>query len=408
MAASCEYFEKMLIDFNPVQGGALGEQSAVADIKLQAPSAAVNHVLHFLHTGTFISLSPPTSDLENQQQYWLTLLETCSLAQLYMLPALQQHIADQLMQELPAHSLGLALSFALKAHLQLIVKDIWVALPRLLQQQPLHFDASFSAEAICLRHEAVLLQLLARLSWQLLPPAALERLEALALLSPGALLDIYRVHQRCSHLALWGSFPATTTVLRPGGSEAGRLRCYTAGGEQVLDCDSPAHITASANMWLSSGRHCWQVVLLAPCDLVWLGVGDGSLAPDVWGGKQAGGWFYGSNDALCHDRHSDKHAYDKHAGHGPWGAPDTVVDVCLDMDARELWFGVNGAQLKLGFTGLPARVQPAVSMRAPGQLLVRFRAASLLTAELVSSSSATSSSTAAAESVPAWRRETVG
>uniref|UniRef100_A0A383WG26 SPRY domain-containing protein n=1 Tax=Tetradesmus obliquus TaxID=3088 RepID=A0A383WG26_TETOB len=731
MAASCEYFEKMLIDFNPVQGGALGEQSAVADIKLQAPSAAVNHVLHFLHTGTFSSLSPPTSDLENQQQYWLTLLETCSLAQLYMLPALQQHIAAQLKQELPAHSLGLALSFALKAHLQLIVKDIWVALPRLLQQQPLHFDASFSAEAICLclqhtcwlsapaapgtprsvsaaaaaspnraaalnaavqaaapagrgalgsamtaaaapaaaacsssscssgsaaareaeafdavlewvlreasncpncqqlrqapvedsaactlsgddgdhqahheqqqqqqqqqqqrlaaatllhvpaatpvlgcrtssngssggssavhpagwtasggislalassslaapsspatacvisragahdsasgtaaagrwasssvssddtglsaeaaaeaeevareeqlagnsssssmrpssapatlatpqqasgsssssikaavcpatcsdgaaaasatsakcegadgaapqllaaghccsRHEAVLLQLLARLSWQLLPPAALERLEALALLSPGALLDIYRVHQRCSHLALWGSFPATTTVLRPGGSEAGRLRCYTAGGEQVLDCDSPAHITASANMWLSSGRHCWQVVLLAPCDLVWLGVGDGSLAPDVWGGKQAGGWFYGSNDALCHDRHSDKHAYDKHAGHGPWGAPGTVVDVCLDMDARELWFGVNGAQLKLGFTGLPARVQPAVSMRAPGQLLVRFRAASLLTAELVSSSSATSSSTAAAESVPAWRPETVG
>lgn len=126
------------------------------------------------------------------------------------------------------------------------------------------------------------------------------------------------------------------------------------------------------------------------------------------GGKQAGGWFYGSNDALCHDRHSDKHAYDKHAGHGPWGAPGTVVDVCLDMDARQLWFGVNGAQLKLGFTGLPARVQPAVSMRAPGQLLVRFRAASLLTAELVSSSSATSSSTAAAESVPAWRRETVG
>jgi hypothetical protein len=38
----------------------------------------------------------------------------------------------------------------------------------------------------------VLLQLLARLSWQLLPPAALERLEGLALLSPAALLDIYR------------------------------------------------------------------------------------------------------------------------------------------------------------------------------------------------------------------------
>jgi hypothetical protein len=241
---------------------------------------------------------------------------------------------------------------------------------------------------------------------------------------------------------------------------------------QVLECDSPAHITASANMWLSSGKHCWQVVLLAPCDLVWPGVGDGTLAPDVWGecnllfgvdgsaavrvwwsvcscvvvdfyqssrsaaaacsvsithmptypllavlcappagGKQAGGWFYGSNDALCHDRHSDKHAYDKHAGHGPWGTPGAVIDICLDMDARELWFGVNGAQLKLGFTGLPARVQPAVSVRAPGQLLVRFRAASMLTAELVSSSSSCgvgSSSGGGAGSVPAGRRETVG
>jgi hypothetical protein len=116
MAASCEYSEKMLMDFNPVRGGALGEQEAVADIRLQAPSAAVNHVLHFLHTGSFTSVSHPTDD-EDQEQYWLSLLETCSLAQLYMLPALQQHIADQLMQELPPRSLGLALSFALKVRM---------------------------------------------------------------------------------------------------------------------------------------------------------------------------------------------------------------------------------------------------------------------------------------------------
>jgi hypothetical protein len=38
----------------------------------------------------------------------------------------------------------------------------------------------------------VLLQLLARLSWHLMPPAALERLEGLALLGPAALLGIYR------------------------------------------------------------------------------------------------------------------------------------------------------------------------------------------------------------------------
>jgi hypothetical protein len=113
MAASCEYFEKLLIDFNPVQGGALGEQAELAEIRLQAPSAAVNHVLHFLHTGSFASLSPPGA-AGDQEQHWLTLLETCSLAQLYMLPALQQHIADQLMQQLPPDSLGLALTFALK------------------------------------------------------------------------------------------------------------------------------------------------------------------------------------------------------------------------------------------------------------------------------------------------------
>jgi hypothetical protein len=113
VAASCEYFEKMLIDFNPVQGGSFGEQEAVADIRLQAPYAAVSHVLHYLHTGSFESLAACAGD-EDQAQHWLALLETCSLAQLYMLPALQQHIAEQLMQELPPHRLGLALSFALQ------------------------------------------------------------------------------------------------------------------------------------------------------------------------------------------------------------------------------------------------------------------------------------------------------
>eukprot|EP00879_Flechtneria_rotunda_P017357 GHRR01018183.1.p1 GENE.GHRR01018183.1~~GHRR01018183.1.p1 ORF type:complete len:269 (+),score=107.22 GHRR01018183.1:1537-2343(+) len=44
----------------------------------------------------------------------------------------------------------------------------------------------------CSRHEALLLQLLARLNWHLLDPSALEQLEAQALLGPAALLEIYR------------------------------------------------------------------------------------------------------------------------------------------------------------------------------------------------------------------------
>lgn len=220
---------------------------------------------------------------------------------------------------------------------------------------------------------------------------------------------------------------------------------------QVLECESVSHLTATSTLCFTSGKHCWQFVVAVPCDLVWLGLSDGSLSPDVWGGKQPGGWFYGSNDvsgtscrlvkgmwcvvssppmltcadwptlcarsdvrpvflicciclllvavtymstdllpvcaalsallqALCHNKQSDRHAYTKHCGNGKWG-DGAVVDVCLDMDAREVWFGVDGAEPKLGFSGLPDRVYPAVSLRAPAQLLVRFRAASWIMSE---------------------------
>lgn len=65
---------------------------------------------------------------------------------------------------------------------------------------------------------------------------------------------------------------------------------------QVLECESLSHLTATSNLCFTSGKHCWQFVIAVPCDLVWLGLSDGSLQPDVWGGKQPGGWFYGSND----------------------------------------------------------------------------------------------------------------
>lgn len=65
---------------------------------------------------------------------------------------------------------------------------------------------------------------------------------------------------------------------------------------QVLECESVSHLTATSNLCFTSGKHCWQFVVIVPCDLVWLGLSDGSLTPDVWGGKQPGGWFYGSND----------------------------------------------------------------------------------------------------------------
>lgn len=75
--------------------------------------------------------------------------------------------------------------------------------------------------------------------------------------------------------------------------------CPCPAAVQVLECESVSHLTASSNLCFTSGKHCWQFVVTVPCDLVWLGLSDGTLTPDVWGGKQPGGWFYGSNDVSA-------------------------------------------------------------------------------------------------------------
>lgn len=103
------------------------------------------------------------------------------------------------------------------------------------------------------------------------------------------------------------------------------------------------------------------------------------------GGKQAGGYLYGSNDALC-SAVSDRHAYSKTCGLGKWG-DGAVVTVFLDMDARRVWFALNGSEPRPGFSGLPARVFPTVSVRAPAALAFYFRAGAWAAAAASASSS---------------------
>ena len=91
------------------------------------------------------------------------------------------------------------------------------------------------------------------------------------------------------------------------------------------------------------------------------------------GGKQAGGYLYGSNDALC-SAVSDRHAYSKTCGLGKWG-DGAVVTVFLDMDARRVWFALNGSEPRPGFSGLPARAFPTVSVRAPAALRAKAKEA---------------------------------
>lgn len=98
LAARCEYFDKLLY-------GGLSE-AGCSRIALQAPSQAFKHVLHHLHTGSFVSMG--------QEDCWDVTMETCALAQQYMLPGVVQHIAGRVLNELQPKCLGTALSFALK------------------------------------------------------------------------------------------------------------------------------------------------------------------------------------------------------------------------------------------------------------------------------------------------------
>ena len=45
----------------------------------------------------------------------------------------------------------------------------------------------------------------------------------------------------------------------------------------------------------------------------------------------------------------------------------------VDMEERQLWVRAGGGPVKLAFEGLPEVVYPAVSIRAPGQVRMKFR-----------------------------------
>lgn len=98
LAARCDYFDKLLY-------GGLCE-AGCTEIRLQAPSEAFRHILYHLHTGSYSVIE--------QEQSWDVVMETCALAQQYMLPGVVEHIAGRAMTDLQPDSVGLALSFALK------------------------------------------------------------------------------------------------------------------------------------------------------------------------------------------------------------------------------------------------------------------------------------------------------
>jgi hypothetical protein len=215
----------------------------------------------------------------------------------------------------------------------------------------------------CPKHQAALGQLLVQINWHLLPASLLEELDSLQLLSDSALLSVYRAHRLSPYSPVLGCFDN-----RPGDG----LHCFIQEGHQTVVCQALAHNTVTGNFPLTSGRYSWQVLVHTSCDLAWVGVSDGSVPRTSWGGRERGGWYYGSNDALCHAATTDHRAYMHYCGHGKW-SDGAVVTVYLDMDAREVCFALNGSEPRPGFTDLPACVYPSVSLRAPGRLSFRFR-----------------------------------
>ncbi|GBF92383.1 hypothetical protein Rsub_05585 [Raphidocelis subcapitata] len=252
--------------------------------------------------------------------------------------------------------------------------------------------AGAGGAACCRHHQQLLCGFLCRLNLQLLDPAVLERLEAAGLVSGEALVSAYRWSSRCLHGALRGRFCTGAG----GGCGAGGGGCgggggglglgggavalcdgvfgHTKGGVEVLESRSPSHLNVMTRDPLASGKHVWTVHVRAACDLVWVGVSDGSLDANIWGGKQAGGYLYGSNDALC-SAVNEKAAYTKLCGHGKWG-DGAVVTIFLDCDEHKIWFAVNGSEPRFGFGGLPELLYPTVSIRAPAVLAFHFRAGS--------------------------------
>eukprot|EP00877_Chromochloris_zofingiensis_P008521 jgi/Chrzof1/3922/Cz13g13150.t1 len=455
LAARCDYFDRLLY-------GSFGEGGSSEIYLPQASVSALRHVIEYLHTG---KLPGPEID-------WMVLLETCSLAQQYMLPEVVNHVAACLCPVLQPADLGPALSFALQEDLTPVIKNIWLAVPALLPR-PVSFTTGFSPAAInfclqhicfaglsnlgrpgsigmnpvlsctvssskateqellhavlawakstmhscedcssrqangkslkpgsndsacdsqpamdqydsslgtshcetpipsanldaacCERHQKILQGFLVALNWQHLDPSSNELLEKDHLLSPVALLEVYKAHHRAMYKTLNGWFNQST--LCDG------VRYHLKQGQEVIECSCIPHMTISTCEPLVGGKHCWEVTVQVACDLVWIGVGDGTLEPAIWGGKQAGGWFYGSNDALCHNSQSDKHAYTHLCGHGKWGE-GAVITCFADLEARQMWIAVNGSEPKLAFSDLPEAIYPAVSIRAPAQLAFRFR-----------------------------------
>ncbi|MEW5319211.1 MAG: hypothetical protein WDW38_010376 [Sanguina aurantia] len=134
---------------------------------------------------------------------------------------------------------------------------------------------------------------------------------------------------------------------------------FQPGALRAINRANAAQQVCSLALGRLGGQPLQQVLTYST--FVWLGVVQDGCGVDSWPGTGPNGWLYGSNDALVNN-HTDR--YERFLGAGEWQGIGHTVTMVVDMELRQVWFGPNNSELRLGFSHLPAHVYPTVSLQA--------------------------------------------
>ncbi|PKK79448.1 BTB-domain-containing protein [Rhizophagus irregularis] len=118
----------------------------------------------------------------------------------------------------------------------------------------------------------------------------------------------------------------------------------------------------------------WDIVVEEICDCFWVGIctiKEFDVDYNSWLGKQAYGWVFGSNGAICHNTQEENGPYTNK--YGKEFKKNDRITVHLDMGERTCSFSINGERYPIAFRDLPNEIYPAVSLRTPGRARIEPR-----------------------------------
>ncbi|KAH3723361.1 hypothetical protein Pelo_17935 [Pelomyxa schiedti] len=146
-----------------------------------------------------------------------------------------------------------------------------------------------------------------------------------------------------------------------------------------LPLEKNSHECCLGSTGFVDGIHCWEFEVIAPCNMMWVGVATAHINCNQWMGRQPGAFAFSSEYGyLCTNTQRDNGPYG--AKHASFNNEGDTVQVVVDLASarRAVWFGANGAfeASGVGFTSeqLPPRgtpLFPCVSLTNGGSLRTR-------------------------------------